>query len=156
MKILIATDGSKSAHAAQLDLRRAGLPDRLDATVLSVADVWVPPSGSKETRLPEEWTVGVIAAKTQAEEAVEQARRIAVAEAENLKCIYPNWNIKAEGVADSPGWAIITNAEQSDADLVVVGSHGTWGLGKLLLGSVSQKVVTHSHGAVRVGRSSVD
>lgn len=156
MKILIATDGSESARNAQLDLSRAGLPDNLDATVLSVADVWLPPSSQNSTNLPEEWTEAVLHAKSQAEAAVEQAKKIAVADAENLKRYHPYWNIKAEAVADSPGWAIITNAEQSDMDLVVVGSHGTWGLGKLLLGSVSQKVVIHSHGAVRVGRSSPD
>lgn len=156
MKILIATDGSESAQFAQLDLSRAGLPDSLDATVLSVADVWLPPSGQGSTNLPGEWTEVVVHAKLQAEAALEQARKIAVGDAENLKRLHPQWNIKAEAVADSPGWAIITNAEQSDTDLVVVGSHGTWGLGKLLLGSVSQKVVAHSHGAVRVGRASLD
>ena len=41
-KILIAYDGSASADAALEDLRRAGLPDELDATVLSVAEVWLP------------------------------------------------------------------------------------------------------------------
>jgi nucleotide-binding universal stress UspA family protein len=156
MKILIATDGSNSARIAQMDLNRAGLPDRLEATVLSVADVWVPPSGQGSTNLPEQWTEAVVHAKSQAEAAVEQARNIAVADAESLNRYHPDWNVKAEAVADSPGWGIITNAEQWGADLVVVGSHGTWGLGKLLLGSVSQKVVSHSHGAVRVGRSSLD
>jgi nucleotide-binding universal stress UspA family protein len=156
MKILIATDGSKSAQAAQLDLSRAGLPHHLEATVLSVADVWLPPSGPNQTNLPEEWTEAVLQAKAQAEASVEHARKIAVEDAENLKRFYPNWNFKAEATADSPGWAIITKAEQWAADLVVVGSHGAWGLEKLFLGSVSQKVVTHSHGAVRVGRTSLD
>ena len=156
MKILIATDGSKSARMAQLDLGRAGLPDSLDATVLSVADVWLPPPASGPTDLPQEWHDAVVHAKSQAEAEVERARKIAVADAENLKRFHPNWNINAEAAADSPGWAIITKAEQWNADLVVVGSEGNWGLGKLLLGSVSQKVVTHSHGAVRVGRPSAD
>jgi nucleotide-binding universal stress UspA family protein len=156
MKILIATDGSKSAHTAQLDLIRAGLPDRLDAMVLSVADVWLTSSDSRLTNLPEEWTQAMIQAKSQAEAAVAQAKKIAVRDAENLKSLYPNWNIRAEAIADSPGWGIITNADQYAADLVVVGSHGTWGLGKLLLGSVSQKVVTHFQSAVRVGRSALD
>ncbi len=156
MKILIATDGSKSSREAQLGLSRAGLPDHLDATVLSVADVWLPPSGPNQTNLPEEWTEAVLHAKAQAEASVEHARKIAVEDAENLKRSYPNWNIKADGTADSPGWAIITHAEQWGADLVVVGSHGAWSLEKVFLGSVSQKVVTHSQGAVRVGRSSLD
>jgi nucleotide-binding universal stress UspA family protein len=156
MKILIATDGSKSARSAQTNLSRAGLPDTLDATVLSVADVWLPPSASTVTNLPEEWSEAVIHAKLQAEAAVEHARKIAIEDAENLKRLHPNWNVKAEAAGDSPGWAIITTAEQSAADLVVVGSHGTWSLEKLFLGSVSQKVVTHSQCAVRVGRSSLD
>ncbi|HEY7162406.1 MAG TPA: universal stress protein, partial [Acidobacteriota bacterium] len=156
MKILIATDGSESARLAQLNLTRAGLPDILDATILSVADVWLPPSGEGSTNLPEAWTQAVMHAKSQAEAAVDHARKIAIDDAENLKRLHPNWNIKAEATADSPGWAIITNAEQSRADLVVVGSHSSSGFGKLFLGSVSQKVVTHSQGAVRVGRSSLD
>jgi nucleotide-binding universal stress UspA family protein len=156
MKILIATDGSKSAHAAQLDLIRAGLPEHLDAMVLSVADVWLTSSDSRATNLPQEWSDAVMQAKSQAEAAVEQAKKIAVTDAENLKRLHPNWNIRAEAIADSPGWGIITNADQYAADLVVVGSHGTWGLGKLLLGSVSQKVVTHSKRPVRVGRPSLD
>ena len=113
MKILIATDGSKSARAAQLDLSRAGLTDHLDATVLSVADVWLPPSGQNETNLAEEWTKAVLQAKAQAKAAVEHARKTSVEDAENLKRLYPNWNIKAEATADSPGWAIITKAENN-------------------------------------------
>jgi hypothetical protein len=103
MKILVATDGSESSRMAQLDLSRAGLPDSLDAIVLSVADVWLPPSGSGQTNLPKEWNEAVSHAKAQAETAVEQARKIAVEDAENLKRFHPNWNITVEAVADSPG-----------------------------------------------------
>ncbi len=156
MKILIATDGSKSARTAQLDLRRAGLPDRVEAMVLSVADVWLPPLGRDETNLPEGWIEAAKQARARAESAVARAKEIATADAENLKSLYPSWIISSEATADSPGWGIITYAESWGAHLIVVGSHGTWGMGKLLLGSVSQKVITHSHGAVRVGRSPVD
>lgn len=156
MKILIATDGSKSAQTAQLDLRRAGLPDRVEAMVLSVADVWLPPPGRDETNLPEGWIEAAKQARARAESAVARAKEIATTDAENLKSLYPSWIINAEATADSPGWGIITYAESWGADLIVVGSHGTWGMGKLLLGSVSQKVVSHSHCAVRVGRSSHD
>jgi len=38
MKILIGHDGSNSADAALVDLRRAGLPDDAEALVVSVAD----------------------------------------------------------------------------------------------------------------------
>ena len=37
-------------------------------------------------------------------------------------------------------------------DLIVVGSHGRSALGRFMLGSVSQKVVTEAHCSVRVAR----
>ncbi|HKX27159.1 MAG TPA: hypothetical protein VJ302_05655 [Blastocatellia bacterium] len=47
MKILVAYDGSDCADAAPADLQRAGLPQDLAVTVLSVAESWLPPpSGS--------------------------------------------------------------------------------------------------------------
>src|SRR5918992_1843420 len=57
-KILIAYDGSACSDAALGDLRRAGLPASLDALVLTVADVIVPPPdkelpGEPAVRIPE-------------------------------------------------------------------------------------------------------
>src|ERR1043165_3044320 len=43
MKILIAYDGSKCADAALDDLTHAGLPEKGEALVMSVAEVWLPP-----------------------------------------------------------------------------------------------------------------
>jgi hypothetical protein len=46
MKILIAYDGSDCANAALEDLQRAGLPHVAEALIMSVADVFLPPSSS--------------------------------------------------------------------------------------------------------------
>ena len=43
MKILIAYDGSDASRTPIEDLRRAGLPPDVEALVLTVADVWLPP-----------------------------------------------------------------------------------------------------------------
>ena len=43
MRILIGHDGSPGADAALQDLERAGLPDAGEATIVSVADAWLPP-----------------------------------------------------------------------------------------------------------------
>jgi nucleotide-binding universal stress UspA family protein len=47
---------------------------------------------------------------------------------------------------------IIQAAESVQADLIVMGSHGRSGLEKLLLGSVTQAVLTHSRIPVLVVR----
>ena len=43
MKILIGYDGSECADAALDDLMQAGLPANVEAYILSVAEVWLPP-----------------------------------------------------------------------------------------------------------------
>lgn len=48
----------------------------------------------------------------------------------------------------SPAKAIVDLAEELDADLIVVGTHGRTGLSHLLIGSVAEKVVRHASCAV--------
>ena len=67
---------------------------------------------------------------------------------------------KAEGVAsaslssvsDIPYEAIIAAAEEAGADLIFMASHGRRGISGLLLGSETQKVLTHSKIPVLVYR----
>jgi nucleotide-binding universal stress UspA family protein len=67
---------------------------------------------------------------------------------------------KAEGVvsatvssvSDIPYEAIIAAAEQTGADLIFMASHGRRGISGLLLGSETQKVLTHSKIPVLVYR----
>ena len=56
--------------------------------------------------------------------------------------------MKLEGVS---AWRGIVDAAQNlDADLIVMGSHGRKGVQKLLLGSVTQKVASHASRSVLV------
>ena len=48
MKILIAYDGSDSSDAALEDLKSAGLPKTAETTVVSLADVFLPPPNNEE------------------------------------------------------------------------------------------------------------
>ena len=43
-----------------------------------------------------------------------------------------------------PGEGIVGMAKEKQCDLIVMGSHGRRGLGRLILGSVANEVVTHS------------
>ena len=51
---------------------------------------------------------------------------------------------KLSSVSDDPSKAIIEVAEKNSCDLIFMASHGRKGLNKLLLGSVTQNVLTHS------------
>lgn len=53
-------------------------------------------------------------------------------------------------VPADPRSALIDEARQNHADLIVVGSHGRSGLSKLLLGSVAAHVVSHAPCSVLV------
>lgn len=152
MKVLIATDGSEFAELAMKDLLRAGIPKNFEAIVLSVADVWLPP-GHEQSSVSEEVTETVKRARERVKFALGQAQEIARVGAEHVMELFPGSNVIPEAMADSPGWGIIARAEKWRADLIVIGSQGLTGLSRLILGSVSQKVVTHSHCPVRIGRA---
>jgi nucleotide-binding universal stress UspA family protein len=58
----------------------------------------------------------------------------------------------ASGTHDHPYEAIIKAAKQRGCDLIVMASHGRKGVQAVLLGSETQKVLTHSHIPVLVCR----
>lgn len=151
--ILIAYDGSASADVALDDLHRTGLPDTVDALVLSVADVWPPSSYEPNDGPGEQVPPAVKMARAQAAQAVREAQEMAERAAERVRRDFPAWRVTAEALADSPAWAIIKRAEAWPADLVVLGSHGHSALSRFVLGSVSQKVLTEVKCSVRIARA---
>ena len=153
MKILIAYDGSDCANAALEDLHCAGLPRVAEALIMSVADVFLPPSSSLASTLPSEVPVAVQRAWAQAAHAVDEARALAQHARTQLLTAFPTWDVRAEACADAPAWAVVKQADTWQPDLIVVGSHGRSAMRRLVLGSVSQKVLTEARCSVRVGRS---
>ena len=153
MRLLIAYDGSTCADAALDDLRRAGLPDDAQALVLSVADI-LPTLDTRAPAQPNpEWIVAAVEkAHDRAAHAVEEARAMAARAGERVQSDHPGWEVRTEACGDSPAWAIIAKAGEWQADLVAVGSHGHSGIRRLVLGSVSQKVVNNTSCSVRVAR----
>jgi nucleotide-binding universal stress UspA family protein len=162
MKILIAYDGSDCADAALDDLRRAGLPRVLEALVVSVAEVWLPPPTPPGDEINEEaGEVHGLSADMKAVyagklSAVEEARALAQRARERLQSNFPEWTVSSEALYGSPAWEIIMKADEWEPDLIVVGSHGRSALERLVLGSVSQKIVTEARCSVRVARGRLD
>ena len=157
MKVLIAHDGSNCADAALEDLRRAGLPPEAEVVVFSVADVWLPPpsTASEPSVAPafhERITAAREAARRRGLHVMDEARALALRASEQLQTYFPDWDVHADACADSPAWGVLKKIDDWQPDLVVVGSHGRSALGRFILGSVSQKVVTEARCAVRVAR----
>jgi nucleotide-binding universal stress UspA family protein len=157
MKVLIAYDGSSHADRALEDLARAGLPQQAEAMVISVADVWLPPPPKDNPlgmRVEELDIIDLSKARAQAEESIEKARMLAMQVYVRVRAMFPEWTVYAEAYGDSPAWAVIKKADEWAADLIVVGSQGRSALGRMIPGSVSQKVLYEARCSVRVGRAS--
>jgi nucleotide-binding universal stress UspA family protein len=61
------------------------------------------------------------------------------------------FNARGVEVEDAPTWkGIVRAADEHDASLIVLGSHGRSGLSGVLLGSVAEAVVAHSPRSVLV------
>ena len=147
MKILIAYDGSDGAESAIDDLKRAGLPRRAEAIVLTIAEELIPAPisiGGVETTF----------AKSLLEEE-KDSLALARRARSRIQQLFPGWEILAEAGIGSPGSEIITMADEWCPDLIVVGPRGGTALGRMFFGSVSQKLVNEARCSVRVARGRI-
>jgi nucleotide-binding universal stress UspA family protein len=138
MKILIAYDGSEGADASLDDLPRAGLPRDAEASVVVVAEPWPPRTA-----------INVGGATS---DVAEEAARLAGTATDRIRAAFPHWSVRSEVCEGTPARALIDRADAWEPDLLVVGSHGRSAIGRLLLGSVSHKVVSEARCSVRVAR----
>lgn len=153
-RILLAYDNSGCADAAINELSLAGLPPELDATVITVAEVWHPPeAGPHDAAALDHLPLAMQRARETAWHAVEtDCRAQAERAATRLRELFPRWNVKALAVGDSPAQGILRKADEWKVDLIVVGSHGRSLMERFFLGSVSQKVANEAHCSVRIAR----
>jgi nucleotide-binding universal stress UspA family protein len=154
VKILIAYDGSDSSDIAIDGLQRAGLPPEGEALVVSVAEVWLPPATNEgDETFPVQVPAVVKRAQERAARIVEEAQQLAERGSKRVQTILPNWKLSHEALSGSPAFEILNRADEWRPDLIVVGSQGHTAIGRLVLGSVSQKILTEASVCVRVGRS---
>ncbi len=154
-KVLFAYDGSACANEAIEDLKRAGLPLDLDLLVVSVAEVWVTETEEEEESDGAIAGTGephVVAISTHAKEGLERARMFVQYAADKIRKNFPGWNIETRVYPNSPAWGVLHAAERWKPDLIVLGSHGRSVLGRIVIGSVSQKVLSEARCSVRIAR----
>ena len=162
MKILVAYDGSEAADASIQDLKSAGLPAASEVLVMSLADVFVPSSvagvagvADEADELPAYMPEGVKRAHERAQHKLEEAEALAKRATHQIKSMFPLWRVSFLAQADSPAWALIRKADEWKPDLIVMGARGlsVFG-GRLILGSISQRVLYEARCSVRIARSS--
>ena len=140
--VLVAVDFSAMALATAL---AAAQEARLHQAKLTVIHVFNPQM--LNLQMPEEILPPTLDLR-------EKLLHLAHAEMDKLHKAMDSEGMQAEMVleesADNMGRAIAAFGKAHQTDLLVVGSHGHSGLGRLLLGSVANDVLNHAHCPVLV------
>jgi nucleotide-binding universal stress UspA family protein len=133
--ILLPTDGSDlSAKAVEQGVQFA---KSIGARVTGLSVMPVQPTFFYHARIsPETLAEAARQAKEAAQAHLDAVAKTAAAAGVACEPVYEQ--------EDSPYKAIIQAAEQRGCDLIVMASHGRSGVGALLLGSQTQKVLTYS------------
>jgi nucleotide-binding universal stress UspA family protein len=161
MKILIGYDGSACADAALDDLTQAGLPAEAEAHILSVAEVWLPPPPPSSYEIIEQARKATSQAELERDfakgcPAAKDALALAERARDRVQTNFPSWKVSADSSCGSAAWELVAKADEWKPELIVVGSHGRTALGRFVLGSVSQRVLTEALCSVRVSRGRVE
>lgn len=148
MKVILATDGTKQSEAAIEITRKLNLQGGDEIHIICVMDMALPLSIDVYT--------GYIPSTEEIEKTVkENSTRILNETVEKLQTILRGRNIKiyTELLHGSPESRIVEKAEEINADLIILGSHGYNRWERLLLGSVSDSVIHHAPCSVLVVRT---
>lgn len=152
MKALFAYDGSSCSDQAVAELPRLGLPAEAEVTVLSVADIWMPAPESVVDAVDLSLSPGLAALRLKTRDLVDSARAVASEGAAKVRHACPGWKVRPLAVADSPAWAVVRVAAEMEAGWIFLGSHGRSAVSRVLLGSVSQRVLGSAACSVHVSR----
>lgn len=146
MKILIGVDGSAYSDAALDEVAQRTWPPGSEALVVTVYELPL-------AATPEVWALPPNYYE-ECDRAVRMyAQGINDAAVTRLKAaLGPVVTVRGKTIPGSPKRAIVEEAETYQPDLIVVGSHGYPAWERLLLGSVSQAVVSHAKCSVEVVR----
>ena len=144
-RILVATDGSKLSKKAVDSAIQLAATCGAELVALKVVPRYpqsyfegaVPLSAQDITKVEEQWAAD-------GQEIVDAVKKTGEAKGVKVKPVLA----KSDVVSD----AVIAAAKRHKADLIVMASHGRKGVKRLLLGSETQQVLTHSEIPVLVLR----
>lgn len=148
MKILVPTDGSAHARAAIAEAAELAVSTKSEVTVVTVSEVLtLPPTSMLATPA---YPPGHHVPPTYQAPSDEEAWAVLddAAAAFRQRGIEPALIHKL----GDPAEMILLTAQESDTDLIVMGSHGRKGIMRFLLGSISDKVMRYATCSVLISR----
>ena len=156
LKLLIGYDVSDHSNFAIDDLRRAGMPSEVEAVVLTIGEAWELPFVIDRVSSSSEKFVhpNVAMIEEHLSEVSEKARILSESAVSQLKEFFPGWSVRAEVRCGRPAIEIVEMADEWSPDLLLMGSQGRSTVGRVLLGSVSHKVLNDTRCSVRIARNS--
>ena len=140
MKIVVAIDGSDASDAAAQSVAKQFRSQDSEVRVLSVVE---PITTVLVPQMAPGYYPELEDQKHKAKELVERTAKM-LAEA--------GFKVSALVAAGDAKTVILDEATEWSADLIIVGSHGRRGVGRFLLGSVSEAVARHAHCSVEIVR----
>ncbi len=147
MKILLAIDGSTASDRAIELVASTAWPAGSHVQLINVADALL----GIYAGMP---GVVVSTEAVEADMAADRERRQQFLDATAARLQAPDRTVATEIVGGRPASAIVQAAQEAQADLIVLGSHGRGALGSAVLGSVAAEVVEYAATPVLVVRTS--
>jgi nucleotide-binding universal stress UspA family protein len=145
MNVLLAIDGSSHSEAAIAEVVRRPWPSGTAIEILSVIHASAPMAIDP----------AFVMAAVHIEQMEEQRRRASMlvsAACDRIERDAPSLHVTTKLIEGNPKDAIVDEAREWGADLIVVGSHGYGRLRRLVLGSVAGAVVANAPCSVQVVR----
>jgi nucleotide-binding universal stress UspA family protein len=148
MHVLVPTDGSECSEAAVRSVAARPWPEGTEIRMICVPEV--PVLAGVYPYYPPEIVLEVTAAnESHAKEAVRKGAAI-------LKKAGLQVSEELMEARESPVRGILGMADDWNADLIVMGSHGRRGFDRYVLGSVSESVALHAHCSVELVRAAAE
>ena len=140
MKILLATDGSNFSDAAAGSIAKQFRAQDNEVLVLSVVE---PITTANTPQMAPGYYPELDQQKREAKALVERTAEMLTA---------AGFKVSTSVVTGDAKTVILDEAADWRSDLIVVGSHGRKGLGRFLLGSVSEAIARHATCSVEIVR----
>jgi nucleotide-binding universal stress UspA family protein len=145
MRVLLAVDGSPHSHIAVEEVAERLWPEGTSVEVLTVIHAPAPLAIDPAFVL-------AAAHVQQTDEQRHLASTVVEPAAEKIRTKAPHLLVTTKVVEGNPKDAIVEEAREWAADLIVVGSHGYGRLKRMVLGSVAGAVVASAPCSVHVAR----